>query len=101
MRLYLRGLESFTVSDEKRKLAASVLSHSSHRRLLHLWEQGKEKKVAPASPYWMQVDIFDARGKPIKKLPGSGGYFELVLPGALLKDQPKKLTIHWIDFYRG
>ena len=101
VRLYLRGLESFGAANGKLTLAASVLSHSGHRRLLHLWEQGKEKKVEPASPYWTQVGIFDARGKAIEKLPERGGYFEIVLPKALLSGQPEKLTLSWIDFYRG
>ncbi|NQU24193.1 MAG: hypothetical protein HQ567_23170 [Candidatus Nealsonbacteria bacterium] len=101
VRLHLRGLESFTVAAGKRKLSASVLSHSGHKRLLHLWEDGKEKKIEPASPYWTQLGIFDARGKPIEKLPEQGGYFEITLPKALLSGQGGTLTLGWIDFYRG
>ena len=84
VRLHLRGLESFTVFNGKRKLAASVLSHSGHRRLLHVWEKGKEKKVAPASPYWTQIDIFDVQGRKLRTLlsePRSAGAHELVWDG--------------------
>ena len=100
VRMFLRGLESFGASIGKTRLSASVLSHSGHRRLLHLRQQGKEKEVEQKSPYWMDIKTLDAEGKPIKGLPEQDGYFEMTLPKALFKGNPKSLTLGWIDFYR-
>ena len=100
LRLHLSGMESLTISNGKIKLSASVLSHSGHSRLLAVVEDGKEKKVEKGSPYWTEVRAFDSTGKPVPGLPGSGGYFEITLPKALLEGQPKSLNLEWIDFYR-
>ena len=101
VRMYLRGLEGFSASGGgKGSLNASVLSHSGHRRLLHLWQDGKENKVDRNSPYWMEIKTLDARGGPIKGLPKKGGYFEMLLPKVLFKGNPKTLSLGWIDFYR-
>ena len=101
LRLRLKGLESLTVSNGKIKLTASVLSHSGNTRLLAVVENGKEKKVEKGSPYWTELRGFDSTGKPVAGLPGNGGYFESVLPKALLESAPKSLSLEWIDFYRG
>ncbi len=39
-------------------------------------------------------------GKPAKTIPLDDGYFEMQLPKALFEDNPKSITINWIDFYR-
>ena len=54
---------------------------------------------AAGSPFWMEIKVFDAAGKPAKGLPGKDGYFEMAVPKALLTD--KKLEVTWIDFFRG
>jgi len=101
VRLYLKGLESFRVTSGKVALEASVLSHSGHRRLLHLRKDGREgPQLDKKSPYWTTIDAFDAGGKPIKGLPKKGGYFELTLPAALFEDNPTSIRLAWIDFYR-
>jgi len=79
-------------------LKASVLSHSGHRRLLRLVDDGEEKAVEEGSPDWTEIQVFDAKGEPVQGLPGEGGYFEMTLPKALL--EAESLTIDWIDFYR-
>jgi hypothetical protein len=77
-----------------------VLSHSGHRRLLRLVEDGEENAVEEGSPYWTEMQVFDAKSKPVEELLEEGGYFEMVLPQALLEAKPKSLTIGRIDFYR-
>ena len=52
-----------------------------------LSKDGKEKKVEKDSPYWTEIRGFDSTGKPVPGLSGSGGYFEITLPKALL-DRP-------------
>ena len=95
LRLHLRGLESFSASNSKIKLSASVASHGGNPKRLYLTEDGKEKQPET------EIKVLDAAGKPVKGLPDKGGYFEIRLPNALLEGQPKSLELGWIDFYRG
>ncbi len=57
---------------------ASVLSHSGHRRLLSLLDDGKEKAVGKDDPYWTEIKALDAAGNAVKGLPKDGGCFEIV-----------------------
>jgi hypothetical protein len=101
LRLHLRGLESLTISCGDMTLAASVLSHSGNARLLHLGTKGEEgPRLTKDSPYWTDVRVLDALGKAITGLPDKGGYFELVVPQAML-EKGKAMKVEWIDFYRG
>ena len=100
IRLHLRGLESFGISNGKIKLSASVLSHSGNPRLLYLRKCGEEKKVEVGSPYWTEIKVLDADGRPVQGLPSKGGYFEVTVPKTLIENNPKSLTLGWIDFYR-
>jgi len=101
VQLRLRGLEMFSVTDGKVKLATSVLSHSGHMRLLHVWKDGKEgPQLKKSSPYWTDIRSLDDEGRSVKGLPPDGGYFEMALPNALFKDNPESLSLRWIDFYR-
>ena len=94
-----KALEDY-VSNGSVTFKASVLSHSGHRRLLRVVNDGQEKVVEKGSPYWTEIRVFDAKGKPVQGLPEEGGYFEIVLPQVFLQAKPKSLTIDWIDFYR-
>ncbi len=98
LRLHLRGLEGLTVHHGSVTLKASVLSHSGHHRLVRVVEDGQEVPVKDGSPYWTKILAFNAKGKPVQGLPGQGGYFEMIVPKAMLEAKP--LTIDWIDFYR-
>jgi hypothetical protein len=100
LRLRLRGLESFNVSNGKIKLSVSVLSHSGNTKRLYLSEEGKDGNDGEWEP-GREIKVLDAAGKPVKGLPDKGGYFEIALPKALLENQPKSLELGWIDFYRG
>ena len=98
LRLHLRGLEHLSIGNGSVTIKASVLSHSGNRRLLSVAEGGQEKTLEKGSPYWADIQAFDANGNPIEGLPEGTGYFEMALPPALL--EAKSLTISWIDFYR-
>jgi hypothetical protein len=83
LRLHLKGLEKFEISNGSKTLKTSVSS---------------QKNPPPRA------------GKlVVKKVPGKGakaeiplkGYFEIEVPAELLKGKPEKLKLHWIDFYRG
>ena len=100
IRVYLSGLEHFSISNGKLKLATSVASHSDHPSSLTLWETGKEgPPLDQNSPFRMDIRMFDADHKPLKALPPKGGYFEMSIPRALLGN-PGALALEWIDFYR-
>jgi hypothetical protein len=100
VRAYLGGLEQIAIASGDLKLQGSVLSHSGHPALLHLWQHGKEgPQLDQASPYWMEIRTFDAEGKAIPGLPPKGGWFEMALPRALL-NHTRELNLSWIDFYR-
>ena len=99
LRLHLRGLESFTISNGKIKLRGSVLSHSGNTKRLYLGKEGKGERGERQAE--TTIKVFNAAGKQIEGLPGEGGYFEITLPKALLEGQPKSLELGWIDFYRG
>lgn len=100
LRVYLGGLENFTISNDEMKLSTSVLSHSGNKQLLHLWKDGKEgPSLDEKSPFWMPIQRLDATGKPAEGLPPKGGWFEMILPQALIKESDS-IELGWIDFYR-
>jgi hypothetical protein len=97
VQLHLRGLESITLAAGKVTLAGSVASHGDQARWMSLLDGGKERPVEKGSPYWTEITTRSTDGR----VPLKDGYFEIVLPPALLRHQPKTLTLRWIDFYRG
>ena len=100
IRFHFRGLESLRISNGKVTLSASVLSHGNNKRLLHRIVDGKEQKVEPGSPYWMEIRIVaGAGGKP--KIPLEDGYFDVRIPKAMLGDDAKSISLRWIDLLRG
>lgn len=101
LRARLRGLESLAISNDRVTLHLAVLSHGNHAAVLHLKQGGKEgPQLAKDSPYWTEVRRLAADGKPVAGLPPDGGWFELVIPRALLGDT-KTLKFEWVDFFRG
>ena len=97
LRLHLKGLENFKVSNGTITLEAAVSSQDGNVRL---WKDGKEDSPLDAkSPYWTVIRMFSDDGKPVKTIP-LDGYFEIQLPKALFEDNPKSITVNWIDFYR-
>lgn len=98
LRLHLKGLEMLRVTNGKVTLDAAVSSHDDTQRL---WKDGKEDSPLDAnSPYWMEILMFGGDGKPAKTIPLKDGYFEMQLPKAFFEDNPKSITVNWIDFYR-
>ena len=51
LRLHLQGLEGLAISNGSVAFEASVLSHSGHRRLLGVVDNGHEKVVDKDDPY--------------------------------------------------
>ena len=100
LRLHLKGLESFRVSNGKVTVDASVSSHYDKPRF-RLWRDGKEDSpLDTKSPFSMEILMIGEDGKPVETIPLKSGYFQIQLPKALFEDNPKSITISWIDFYR-
>ena len=98
LRLHLKGLENFKISNGIITLEAAV---SSQDGKLRLWKDGKEDEPLDAkSPHWMEIRMVGNDGKPTTTIPLKDGYFEIQLPKALFEDNPKSITVNWIDFYR-
>ncbi len=98
LRLHLNGLESVKISNGKVTLEAAVTSQDGQVRL---WMDGKEDSLLDSkSPYWTEIRMIGKDGKTETKIPLEEGYFEIQLPKALFEDNPKAITISWIDFYR-
>ncbi len=101
VRLRLRGLESLRVSDGTTTVAASVSSHGDATVRAHQVEGESEKPIDTRSPLWIDIRPLDPDGKPAGKVPLAEGCFEVTLPRALLTGKTRRLTLDWIDFYRG
>lgn len=100
LRLHLKGLESFRASSSKLTLGGAVSAQEGSLKV-HQWKDGKEDApLDKNSPFWVDLRIIGDDGKPAKKLPLRGGYFEMALPKAFFEGNPKSITLHWIDFYR-
>ncbi|WP_417737766.1 hypothetical protein [Rosistilla oblonga] len=98
LRLHLKGLENLKVTNGKNTLEAAVSSQDAKVRL---WKDGKENSPLDSKhPYWMEIRMVGKDRKPVKTIPLKDGYFEMQLPKALLEDNPKSITLNWIDFYR-
>lgn len=100
LRLHLKGLESFEVSNGPSSLHASVSAHEGKPKV-RLWKDSKENTpLDDKSPLWMEVKIVGKDGKPADKLPLEDGYLEMTLPKTFFEGNPNVLKLSWIDFYR-
>jgi len=100
LRLHLKGLENFRITNGKVSLEGSA-SIREGKPVVRMWKDGKEDEPLDAkSPYWMEVRMVGGDGKQAKEIPLKGGNFEMALPKALFEGNPKSITVNWIDFYR-
>ena len=100
VRLHLKGLENFRLTNGKVKIEGSASIQAGKARV-RLWKVGTEDTPLDAkSPYWTEVRILDGDGRSAKEIPLEGGHFELALPKALFDGNPAAVTVDWIDFYR-
>ncbi len=98
LRLHLKGLENFNVSNGKVTLEAAVSSQDGNVRL---WKDGKEDSTLDSkSPYWIEIRMVSDVGKEATTIPLKDGYFEMQLPKTFFEGNPKSITVNWIDFYR-
>ncbi len=100
LRLHLKGLESLRIFNGKTALSAAVSSHSDQQHA-RLWKDKQENELLDDKhELWMEIRSVGSDGKASSSIPLRDGYFEFELPKAFLDENPKSITIHWIDFFR-
>jgi len=100
LRLHLKGLSNFRASTGKVRVDAAVGIQEAKVKV-RLWKDGNEDApLDEKNPLWTNIRIIGVDGKPAKELPLKDGYFEVSLPRAFFKANPKSITLNWIDFYR-
>jgi len=98
LRLHLKGLENFKLTNGNVTLEAALSSQDGKVRI---WKDNDEAQLLDAKhPYWLEIRMVGKDGKPVKTIPLKDGYFEIQLPKAMLEDHPNSITLNWIDFYR-
>lgn len=100
LHLHLRGLEHFKVTSGEVTLQAAVSSHESPPTVRQWKDADEQTPLNAQSPYLMKIRPVSKDGKPTTTLPPEDGYFEIQLPQALFEENPKLVTMSWIDFYR-
>ncbi len=97
LRLHLRGLEHFTISDGTRSLSSGVTSSGDHPTLPTTLE-GKDAPLPRDHPLALRIKpVSPGAKKPSIPL---DGFFEIEVPPRFLSSNPRELHLHWIDFYR-
>ncbi|MFO0823285.1 MAG: hypothetical protein U0792_09215 [Gemmataceae bacterium] len=97
LRLHTRGLEGFGVSHEKLKLRGAVsVQREGPRTPLSKEDEKEDSKAVP----WGEIVAIGSDGKPTDNRVLKDGYFEVRLSKAFFEGNPKKIEVHWIDFYR-
>lgn len=100
LRLHLKGLESFRIIHGNATLEASVSSRDDNMRFRWWMNQKEDELLDSDSEFWMDICMIGPDGKTSDTIPLIDGYFEMQLPKAIFEQNPKSVTIHWIDFYR-
>jgi hypothetical protein len=95
VRLHLKGLEHFSITDGKTTLGVAVSSDAAHQArrwvMRHDDPKREEVPVAEGDPLWMAVRLM-----PNDEL------FEIDIPPAAYPgNNPVELKLYWVDFYRG
>ena len=98
--LHLKGLESFSISCGTITLRAAISSNNEGQKI-RVWKDNQEEDLLnPKNPLFPDIRMMGGDGKIAKEIPLANGYFLIPIPKALLKENPKKIMLNWIDFYR-
>jgi len=108
VRLHLKGLENFRADNGKVVLEAAVPSrgeklesHQSRQDLAEAKGPAEEpSEIKPGDPDWMDIRAYTTGGEAAKGIPLDKGYFDIVLPPRFFEENPRSITLNWIDFYR-
>jgi hypothetical protein len=98
--LHLKGLENFRVGNGQYVLHATVKVKDGKIVMRQFKNDQETLKLQRTDPLWLNICPMSSDGKPATMLPLTDGYFEITLPDAFLRDNPKSITLHWVDFFR-
>ncbi len=100
LQLHLRGLESLRITTGDTVLGAAV-GLTEGRMTQRSWRgASEERELADNDPWRVKVRAVDAQGRPATKVPLEDGLLEVEFPEAMLRENPRSITLEWIDFYR-
>jgi hypothetical protein len=99
LRLRLRTLERLRLDSGKVSLLAAVAAQGGPTVRQRAGDKEGEA-LNEKSPYWMEIRMIGADGKPAKAPPLTNGYFEMTLPKAFFEGNPESITLDWVDAFR-
>ncbi|MGH7495815.1 MAG: hypothetical protein ACREOO_25945 [bacterium] len=103
LRFHLRGLEELRFVYHDAVITASLSSTKEHQIHQSLNKVGATSTAARAlasgDPQWLKIRIVPQAGAPAV-LPLQQGYIEVEAPQSFITGAHRRMTIHWIDFYR-
>jgi hypothetical protein len=100
VRLHLKGLENLKVSAGGVAVGAAAGIRDGKVEARQ-WALGKgETPLAPDDPRRLTIRVLGKDGMAPAGLPLDGGHFEVTVPPAFFRDNPRSLTVEWVDFYR-
>ena len=100
LRLRLKGLENLKVSNGKTEFVGELVGADKRRFLRAAVDADRKELPDFAKLSECEIRAVGSDGKPSKQVPLIDGYFEVQLPRMIFADNPKSITIHWVDFYR-
>ena len=102
VQLHLRGLENLRIGNGQITIETRAPSRDQEH-LCQMWKDNTANErlaLDTHSPYWIEIRMPGKDVKPNGLVPRDERYYELRLPPALLEENPKAISIGWIDFYR-
>lgn len=100
VRLHLKGLENLKVSAGTLAVGAAVGVRDGKVEIRQWQLDRDESPLAAADARRLAIRVLGNDGKTAAGLPLDGGHVEVTLPVAYFRDNPKSLTVEWVDFYR-
>jgi hypothetical protein len=100
VRLHLKGLENLKVSAGAAAVGAAAGVRDGKVEARQWVLDKDETPLDPADPRRLAIRVLGKDGKAAAGIPLDGGHFEVTLPAEFFRDNPKSLTVEWIDFYR-
>jgi hypothetical protein len=109
VRLNLKGMEHFEVTDGKTTVQAAASPSGEFKP--RVWRGQDEKTtLTEKDDWWLAISRNEIKHSSKAEKPpvgedrageGKRTSFDIVLPRALFEHNPKTITVRWIDFYRG
>ena len=101
VRLHVAVLEEFRMAYDNVLIVASV-SSSNKDLVIQSVQLGEDpaEPISEVSPFWLDIGMLTASGKPATMIPNRDGHFEIALPANIVNSDSETVSISWIDFYR-